>query len=183
MTANDPTRSIRTPPDSARLALQQYGPALHRYLRPRLRSPEDVRDLAQEVFMRFWQISQREPIRNPQAFLYRLASNFVYEFRMREKRGLVTCDSELADLANENGADVWRNELETRAICAEQIERKLRAMPRLWQAILIMNKREGLSAEEISRRLGISKKTVYIYLGYAIAQFRTNPPQTGARSS
>ncbi len=127
--------------------------------------------------MRYWQISQLEPIRNPQAFLYRLASNFVYEFRMREKRGLVTCDSELADSADEGSTDVWRNELESRVITAEQINRTLQAMPKLWQTILLMSKREGLSAEEISRRLNISRKTVYIYLGYAIAQFRKTRPR------
>jgi RNA polymerase sigma-70 factor (ECF subfamily) len=160
--------------EGAHLALQQYGPALHRYLRPRLRSPEDVRDLAQEVFMRYWQIAQRESIRNPQAFLYRLASNFVYEFRMREKRGLVTSDSELAGLAAEGAPDVWRNEQESRVLSAEVIQRTLQGMPRLWRAILLMNKREGLSAQEIAARLGISKKTVYAYLGYAIAEFRKN---------
>jgi RNA polymerase sigma-70 factor (ECF subfamily) len=154
------------------VVLEQYAPALHRYLKPRLRSPEDVRDLAQEVFMRYWQVSQQETIRNPQAFLYRLAANFVYEFRMRERRGVVTCDSELVELADESAADVWHNELEHRAISSEQLERTLQTMPKLWQAILLMTKREGLSAQEIASRLGIAKKTVYIYLGYAIAQFK-----------
>lgn len=171
MTAHNSNEPALLPPDAV-AALQQYGPALHRYLKLRLRAPEDVRDLAQEVFMRYWQIAQREPIRNPQGFLYRLAANFVYEFRMREKRGVVTVDSELAELGDENSADVWRNELEQRVISAQEIDRTLRGMPKLWRAILLMTKREGMSAEDIAQRLGISKKTVYIYLGYAIAQFR-----------
>ncbi len=174
MTAQQQSRETR---DAVPKALEHYVPALHRYLKPRLRSPEDVRDLAQEVFMRYWQVSRQEPIRNPQAFLYRLAANFVYEFRMREKRGVVTCDSDLAEAAGESATDVWRNELEHRAISAEQIERTLQSMPKLWQAILLMTKRDGLSAQEIARKLGISRKTVYIYLGYAIAQFkRTQGP-------
>lgn len=152
--------------------MAQYAPALHQYLKLRLGRPEDVLDLAQEVFMRFWQISQREPIRHPQAFLYRLAANFVYEFRMREKRGVVTCDSELVEAAGEMQADAWRNDPEHRAISSEQIQRTLQTMPPLWRAILLMTKREGLSAGEIAAKLGVSKKTVYTYLGYAIAQFR-----------
>ena len=170
--APGPTNSPSTPAVDARAALEQYAPALHRYLKLRLRSPEDIRDLAQEVFTRFWQISRREPIRNPPAFLYRLAANFVYEFRMREKRDLVTCDSELVEAASEIRTNAWQNELEHRAISAEQIERTLQTMPPLWRAILLLTKREGLSAEEIAGRLRISRKTVYIYLGYAIAQFR-----------
>lgn len=122
--------------------------------------------------MRYWQVSQHETIRNPQAFIYRLAANFVYEFRLREKRDLVTCDSELMDVTDKSPLEVWSNELENRAISAQQIERTLHTMPKLWQAVLLMTKREGLSAEEIAGRLGIAKKTVYIYLGYAIAHFR-----------
>lgn len=174
MSPKDPKREPVDPPLESLPpeSLEQYAPALHRYLKPRLRSPEDVRDLAQEIFMRYWQVSRQEAIRNPQAFLYRLASNFVYEFRMREKRGLLTFDSELAELADRTGADVWQNELEHRAISAEEIRTTLQTMPKLWQAILLMAKRDGLSADEIASKLGIAKKTVYIYLGYAIAQFR-----------
>jgi DNA-directed RNA polymerase specialized sigma24 family protein len=52
------------------------------------------------------------------------------------------------------------------------VARRLKTLPPLWQAILLMAKRDGLSADEIARKVNLSKKTVYIYLGYAIAQFK-----------
>jgi RNA polymerase sigma factor (sigma-70 family) len=171
MTFRTPKHHAASLPDAAVAALQQYRPALHRYLKPRLRGSEDVNDLAQEVLTRYWQIAQQETIRNPPAFIYRLASNFIYEFRLRERRGIVTCDSELAVAAGES-ANAWDNTPEEQAIRAEQIARSLNSMPKLWRAILLLSRREGLAAREIARQLKISEKTVYMYLGYAIAHFR-----------
>src|SRR5688572_25206357 len=96
---------------ATRVAFEQYRGQLHRFLVGRLRSTQDAQDLAQDVYLRFLQIAQQETVREPQALLYRLASNLVYEFRLRERRGHVTFDSEILDGVVQTTDDVWKDEL------------------------------------------------------------------------
>src|SRR5688500_12076307 len=76
---------IDIPPNATQRVFEEYGPKLDRFLRGRVGSTHDARDLAQETYLRFTQVARQEEIRNPQALLYRLAANLVYEFRVRER--------------------------------------------------------------------------------------------------
>jgi RNA polymerase sigma factor (sigma-70 family) len=153
-------------------AFEQYRGQLHRYLVWRLRSAQDAQDVAQEVYLRFLQISLQEPIREPQALLYRLASNLVYELRVRSQHGHVQFDSEVAESLAERSDDVWRDELNERLSSARQLESALSRLPATYQAVLLMRKRDGLSPDEIASRMNLSKATVYTYLIRAVAQFK-----------
>lgn len=157
---------------TTRAAFEQYRGQLHRFLVWRLRSAHDAQDLAQDVYLRFLQISQQEPVREPQALLYRLASNLVYEFRVRERRGRVTFDSEVADSLAEHAEDVWRDEIVEGMSSAQQLEAALSQLPKTYQAVLLLRKRDGLSPDEIAARLNLTKSTVYTYLIRAVALFK-----------
>jgi RNA polymerase sigma factor (sigma-70 family) len=159
---------------SAAGAFEQYRNQLHRYLVWRLRSTQDAQDVAQDVYLRFLQISKQEAIREPQALLYRLASNLVYEFRVRAQRGHVTFDSQVAETMAERTEDVWRDELNERLSSARQLEAVLGRLPATYQAVLLLRKRDGLSPDEIALRMGLTKATVYTYLIRAVAQFKAH---------
>ncbi len=157
---------------ATQVAFEQYRGQLHRFLVGRLRSSHDAQDLAQDVYLRFLQIAQQETVREPQALLYRLASNLVYEFRLRERRGHVTFDSEIADGMTQTTDDVWKDELNERLSSSQQLEHVLRQLPPTYQTVLLLRKRDGLSPDEIARRVNLSKATVYTYLIRAVAQFK-----------
>ena len=80
-------------------AFRQYGLGLHRYLERRLPTPQDADDVAQEVYLRLLRLDDTEFVREPQAYLYGVASNVVREFRMRSEleRERVTFDSTAAE--------------------------------------------------------------------------------------
>lgn len=166
-------KDLEYPTDTARAAFEQYRSQLHRFLVHRLRNAQDAQDLAQDVYLRFIQVSQHEVVRQPQAFLYRLASNLVYEFRLRERRNHVVYDSDAADKMGEQSADVWSDEISERLSTSQQLEKGLRQLPKSYQSVLLLRKRDGLSPDEIAQRLGLTKATVYTYLIRAIAQFKT----------
>src|SRR4051812_33225849 len=87
-------------------AFAQYQHVLHRYLVRRLKSPHEAQDLMHDVYMRFLQISRQETIRHPQALLFRLASNFVYELKVRGRQSRLVYDTDLALEAAEGAADL-----------------------------------------------------------------------------
>src|SRR6516162_4090380 len=64
----------------------EHGGALQRYIYRRIRTKSDAPDLAQEVYVRMLRVSDPEAIRNPQLYLYTVASNLVKEHALFERR-------------------------------------------------------------------------------------------------
>src|SRR5215831_11456124 len=64
----------------------EHGGALQRFIYSRIRTKSDAPDLAQEVYVRMLRVSDTEAIRNPQLYLYTVASNLVKEHAVLEQR-------------------------------------------------------------------------------------------------
>src|SRR5262249_37610678 len=79
----------------AALAFRKYAPELHRYVERRMRRPELAQDLTQDIFERFLQVEDTDAVRNPQAYLFGIASHVVREALFREDKSLVTFDSDM----------------------------------------------------------------------------------------
>jgi DNA-directed RNA polymerase specialized sigma24 family protein len=83
--------SASAPPIQA--AYGRYAAALNRYLVRRVRRPEDVDDLTQEIFELFVKRKDRsEVIRNPLAYLFRIAFHVVGTALADEERQAAVID-------------------------------------------------------------------------------------------
>lgn len=152
--------------------LEQYRAELHRFLVRRLQGSQDANDLAQDVYLRFLQLPHAELVRQPHAYLYRIATNLVYEYRLKVRRRDVPCDPELLEELAERRTDVWADSLQARLSASEQLERVLKQLPPIYRAVLLLKKRDGLSYAEIAKELGLSVHTVQKYLFRALAYCR-----------
>lgn len=150
----------------------RYRQQLQRFLVRRLRSSQDARDLAQEVYLRLLRVPDPSLVRQPQAYLYRIAANVVYEYRIREQHEPVLFDSEALEAIAEHPAETDRDEMANRLDAQRQLEGLLNQLPPLYRAILLMQKRDGLSYAEIAKELGLSIHTVEKYLFRALALVR-----------
>ena len=61
--------------------------ALQAYFYRRVRRKSDVADLTQEVYLRILRLGNSEAIRNPQVYLYTVASNLVKEHAILDRLG------------------------------------------------------------------------------------------------
>ncbi len=152
----------------------QYRPALHRFLVRRLRNSQDAQDLAQETYLRFYQLGEGHAVRRPSGYLYRIAVNLVYEFRLRQSRDRVTYDSGLVESLGEQTADPTLADPGDRLATMEQVSRILASIPPAYRSVLIMHRRDGLSVREIAQQLNLSGRTVETYLARAIAHARNS---------
>jgi RNA polymerase sigma factor (sigma-70 family) len=150
---------------------EQYYPELHRFLLHRLRNGEDAQDLAQEAYLRLLRVKRTELVRQPRAYLYRIAANLVSEYRLREQRELVAFDSAALEAVSDELPDP-RTDHEANAAELERIADLLASWPPLYRAIFVLRKRDGLSHQEIARELNISIHTVKKYLARALALCR-----------
>ena len=56
---------------------------LSRFLSMRLPSRADAEDLSQETYLRLLRVERTDLVRKPEALLFRIASNLVYEFYLK----------------------------------------------------------------------------------------------------
>lgn len=159
-------------------ACELYHADLHRFLMRRLQSTQQAQDLAQEAYLRLLRVEKASLVRKPRAYLYRIAINLVYEFRLRQQQEPVTFDSDVLAEVSEAVSD--HPQLEDERLANEQrVTALLERLPPLYRAILVLRKRDGLSYDEIARQLAISVHTVKKYLARAVAMCRERTDSNG----
>jgi len=95
----------------------------------RLQNTADAQDLAQETYLRFYQLTNADAVVS-QRVLFRIAVNLVYEFRLRRARDRVTYDSEMVAALAEQTADPSNQDPSERLAVAEQVNRILASIHR-----------------------------------------------------
>jgi len=142
---------------------QGCGSDLVRFIARRLRSVVDARDVAHEAYVRLLRVKRKDLIRDPQAYLYRIAVNILYEFELKRKAdaiGLARC-AECQALEVDFGHPEHNVEvLQAR----KRIEAVLGQLSPKCRAVFILYRRDGLSYKEIGARIGISTNMVKKYL-------------------
>lgn len=147
--------------------LESRGADLLRYLRQRLGSDVEARDIAQETYLRLIRLGNPALIENPEAYLFRIASNLLWEHRLRARKVAGQAPLDQDPVAEHTPMDL--------AITAET-EKRLRhalgRLPFLQRSILILHLRDDLTCSEISAQSGISASMVKKHLHSALAVCR-----------
>jgi RNA polymerase sigma factor (sigma-70 family) len=155
----------------------QHGTALRAFFYHRVRQRPDAAELAQEVYVRMLRINDVEAIRNPEAYLYTVASNLAKEHRVLEQRGANTVNVEdaaelLADVPPPSGdIDTERR--------VKRLREVLGQLPPKCQAAVVMHYWRGMSYQEIAPQLGVSTHMVKKYLSQALAHCRRRMARLG----
>jgi RNA polymerase sigma-19 factor, ECF subfamily len=142
---------------------------LRRYLSFRVNNRAEIDDLAQETYLRLLRIERIDLVRSPEALLFRIASNAVYEWRLLARNRLPHGPSELDALeANdaEPTADVWRAEV------TSALQAALARLSPKCRAVVVLHRREQLTYAEVGVTLGISIAMVKKYLSQGVALCR-----------
>jgi RNA polymerase sigma factor (sigma-70 family) len=152
---------------------RSHGQRLRRFMSARVRNAAaDTPDLVQEVYLRLLRIADHETIRNPQAYLFTVASHVLHQHALRQSKTLESIDP--VNIASELHSDPQTDPVA--AVEAEQafeeIGRSLQKVsPRAYET-LILNRCEGLTLAEIGQRLGVSRDQVKKYLARALIHVR-----------
>jgi RNA polymerase sigma-70 factor (ECF subfamily) len=153
----------------------RYRRELHRYLMRRLRQPQDVDDLAQEVYCRLLRLDNEKVVHKPLAYLYGIASHVLADFRIEveQEREHITVDSDTVDEWSDQPSCVLPDDLADRLNLQQQIDKALAQLPPTHAAVLLCHKRDGLSYAETAKKLGLSEFTVEKYVTQGKARLRT----------
>jgi RNA polymerase sigma factor (sigma-70 family) len=170
-----PDRNAEVPQPIAKLAglaFRKYARELHRYIERRMRRGGSPPDLTQEIFERFLKIEDAEAVRNPQAYLYGIASHVVREALFREDQSLVRFDSEAVEAASEHLEHALPDDLAERLGLEQDLAYALGQLPLMQRTVLLLVKRDGLSYEEVASKTRLSISTVTNYVFEARAKIK-----------
>jgi RNA polymerase sigma factor (sigma-70 family) len=155
----------------------EHGAALRAFFYQRVRRRPDAAELAQEVYVRMLRISDIDAIRNPEAYLYTVASNLAKEHRVLEQRGANTIDVE--DAAELLAAPTLvSGEIDTERRI-KRLREVLRQLPPKCQAAVALHYWHGMSYQEVAPQLGVSTHMVKKYLSQALTHCRRRMARLG----
>ena len=153
--------------------------ALQSFFHRRIRGRSQAADLVQEVYVRMLRVSDFDAIRNPEVYLYTVASNLAKEPAVLERRQTAEVD------VDEENIQELLGEIPTVELDHDTDRRvkRLRAVlmqltPKCRAAVALRYQRD-LSYEEIGERLGVSSNMVKKYLVQALAHCRCRMASLG----
>ena len=157
----------------------QHRGALQAFFYRRIRTKSDAPDLAQEVYVRMLRVSDTEAIRNPELYLYTVASNLVKEHAVLDRRQASQVDVDEPSVQERLGE---LPALDVRLDANQRLARLrvvLAQLPPKCRAAVILQHRHGLTYQEIADRLEVSPHMVKKYLAQALAHCRRRTVHQG----
>ncbi len=130
---------------------RERGADLLRYLRHRLKNEADAKDIAQEAFLRFIRLADPERLRIPEAYIFRIAGNLLWEHRLSEQKrsGQIAQQEPMTE-------EVTPFEFAMAGETAARMRAALDSLPIMQRAVLLLHLRDGLSFSEIAVHARIS---------------------------
>jgi RNA polymerase sigma factor (sigma-70 family) len=169
------------PGSSVSSLFREYGARLERFLSRRAYRPQEASDMAQEVYLRLLRFPPDRVIEKPHAYLYRIASNVVYDFNLKSRSAPVTFDSQIVEEFAAHAADAWTSDPGNRLMLEEELERMLMQLPRAQLVALVLHKRDGMTVNEIAAKLGVPADTVKSRIAYGLALCRAATRKSAKR--
>ncbi len=134
-----------------------------------LRSPQDVEDVVQEVFIRSYQVNISKKIEQPNGYMFRTARNLSLKHLDLSHNRFTDAIEDLDIPEVTNGEDPVFRQVEV----AEQFTifcEAARELPEQCRKVFVMKKVYELSHDEIADRLGISVNTTNQHLAKGVAR-------------
>jgi RNA polymerase sigma-70 factor (ECF subfamily) len=140
------------------------GADLLRFIRMRVGNDADAYEIAQESYLRFMRLPAVELVRNPEAYLFRIAANMLHEYGLRQRQRTGVEAQADGPAAGASGFEV--------VVSREQgakLDAVLNKLPANRRAALILHLRDELSCAEIAQAMGVSVPMVKKHLAAALS--------------
>jgi RNA polymerase sigma factor (sigma-70 family) len=149
----------------ARLA--DYRPALTAFVSRRLPNSADVEDLVQEALARFMATADSSHIREPQAYLFRIARNLVTDYHRHLGRP-ATAPADLDTGWSEPAVAPDQEERRHHQDLQRAFEAALQELPPRCREVFILNRFDELPTWAIALRLRITPRMVQKHMANAL---------------
>ena len=134
-------------------------------LSTRLSRAQDIDDLAQEVYLRLLRVPRPDLVKNPKAYMYRVALNVEYEWQHRSAQTQEHSPEWLMDLPAEETPDREQVQKEQ----ADATTTALASLPATTRTAIVLHTRDAMTYPQIAAHMGVTRRAVkrHIAVGYA----------------
>lgn len=155
-------------------AYKRYRDQLRIYLGRRLARPQDIDDLAQDVYLRLLRVESESEIKEPLAYLYTVAAHAIADHMSvvkREQERAATA-GEMPELLFGDSSAAHLGRPEDIVDVEQEVNQALAELPEKQAAVLYLFERDGLSRREIAVKCKLTEDTVKKYLTQARSKVR-----------
>jgi len=152
------------------IIFRKYYAALCRFANTFIKDKDEVEDVVQQVFILLW--SQRSKIMitsSLKAYLYISVRNTSLNLIKKKK---IRSDYEQNSNTGENFVQPEKHDEGNNEFIKTTISKAVDTLPEKCKEVFTLSRNEGLTHEEISEYLNISKKTVEKQIGIALKKLR-----------
>jgi RNA polymerase sigma factor (sigma-70 family) len=149
---------------------REHNRVLVGYLRSRLGSLQEAKEVAQEAYVRVLQLHQPGTPGLLRAYLFKTAANLAID-RLRHRRVRQRSEDQPQLFEELNTAHGELDDPAEQLLAREQADQLLRILqelPSKCQQVMNLHRFEGISQRDVSMRLGISERMVRRYVTYAM---------------
>ncbi len=146
---------------------EKYAPKIYYFSLSYLKNEADAEELVQDVFLKVWE--KREILnasQNIKAYIFKIAINTIYDFIRRKNIEKAFDDFARANY-DKSSNSTWHKVIFNDML--SNLSELVVQMPEQRRRVFQLSKREGLTNDEIAKKLDISKRTVENQLYRAIA--------------
>jgi RNA polymerase sigma factor (sigma-70 family) len=147
-----------------------HNASLIRFLRLRLNSEQEARDVAQEAYVRLLQLDEPGAVGFLRAYLFRTAANLATD---RLRRKVVRRQAHVDPVFEEEDLD--NRDPERTTVARQQlaiIRAGLDELPEKVRTAFLLHRLSGLSVVEVGQRMGFSERTARNYVIQAMVHCR-----------
>jgi len=183
-----PTYSDAPSGDVARGALierlfREHNDSLIRFLKTRLSSSQDAKEVAQEAYVRLLQLDQPGAIGFLRAFLFKTAANIATD-RLRHRQVVQSSEQQQGFAPFDSFASA-----DTGVAAAQDLDiltRALDELPSRCREVFLLRRLGGMGTDAIARRVGVTPRMIRMYLAQALLHCQqrldeANAPRRRAR--
>lgn len=170
-------------PDAWGELYRRYAPAIFRFCRRALPTPEDAEDATTEIFMKVRQkLGTFDSSRPFTSWLYKVASNHCWDMlrRRRTRQDLETEDVEAIPLEHPEPSQLEQLQAEH---TSKEVRTGLASLPDRARMALVLRYYAEMSYDEIAEALGVRRAFVGVLLLRARHQLRDTLRQGGAQAA
>jgi len=149
----------------------EYIEKIYRFIFLKVSSRETAEDLTSQVFLNFWQA--REGVKDPRAFLYRIARNLVIDFYRQKEKSPLLAEEMMAVLVDEKANTEYKVVL---AADVAQIKDALVKIKPEYSEAIILHYLEDLPISEVAQILERPEGTIRVMLHRGLEELREMVP-------
>jgi len=154
---------------------EQYGDDLYRSMCAAARNTEDAKEISQEAFLkvalRVMKDEDATEIKNPKAFIYRVAYNELYKRYNKQKHEIHL----KSILINHTFRLIEEITPEKEVLSKEEyaiVQQAIHTLPQKQKQVFLLSREENLPHKEIGKKLGIQTVSVKRHIIRALAAIR-----------